>query len=94
MIPKYTVEYSLSLKRHAPVNHLGTDDPVACEELLEELLERGFRIKGIKHEGVDLLKADFDKMIKTAAGMMASKRICGSLGIKAEEEKYRFGFAA
>jgi hypothetical protein len=94
MIPKYTVEYAVSFKKHAPVNHLGTDDPVACEELLEELLERRFTIKGIKHDGLNLPRTDFDKMIKTAAGMIASKRICDSLGIKPEEEKYRFGFAA
>jgi hypothetical protein len=33
-------------------------------------------------------------MIKAAAGTLASKTICLSLGIKPEEEKYRFGFAA
>jgi hypothetical protein len=33
-------------------------------------------------------------MIKTAAGMMASKRICASLGLKPDEEHYRFGFTA
>jgi hypothetical protein len=33
-------------------------------------------------------------MIKTAAGMIASHRVCASLGIKAEEERFRFGFAA
>jgi len=26
--------------------------------------------------------------------MLASKHICASLGIKAEEEKFRFGFTA
>ena len=72
---------------------ISDDDPVACEEFVEELLERGFRIKTIKHEGLDISKPDFDKMIKTAAGMLASKRICASLGIKPEEEHYRFGFA-
>ena len=67
---------------------------MACEEFLEELLERGFRIHAIKHEGLDLPKHDFDKMVKTAAGMLASKHICASLGIKSEEEKFRFGFSA
>jgi hypothetical protein len=33
-------------------------------------------------------------MVKTAAAMVASQRICHSLGIKAEEERFRFGFAA
>ena len=94
MIPKYTIEYSAQFKKQAQTNHYHGDDPVACEEFIEELLERGFRIRAIKHEGLDLPKQDFDKMIKTAAGMLASKRICASLDIKPEEEHYRFGFAA
>ncbi|MDO8942231.1 MAG: hypothetical protein Q7U75_03560, partial [Desulfobacterales bacterium] len=67
---------------------------VACEEFVEELLERGFTIRAIKHEGVELPQKEFDHFVKTAAGMLASKRICASLGIKPEEEKFRFGFAA
>jgi len=94
MIPKYTIEYSALFKNCAQTSHYSTDDPVAFEEFVEELLERGFRIRTIKHEGLDLPAHDFDKIIKTAAGMLASKRICASLGIKPEEEHYRFGFAA
>ena len=94
MIPKYTVEYTASLRTKVQPSHYSTDDPVACEEFVEELLERGFPIRGIKHEGVDMPKEDFDRMVKTAAGMLASRHICTSLGIKPEEEKYRFGFAA
>ena len=94
MLPKYTVEYTAQFKKHAQTNHHSTDDPVACEEFVEELLERGFGIRAIKHEGVELPKKDFDRIVKTAAGMLASKRICASLGLKPEEEKFRFGFAA
>jgi hypothetical protein len=94
MIPKYTVEYTTKFRKHAQTNHYSTDDPVACEQFVEELLERGFPIRGIKHEGLDLPKHEFDRIVKTAAGMLASNRICASLGIKPEEEKYRFGFAA
>jgi hypothetical protein len=94
MLPKYTIEYSVPLKRHAPINHYGTDDPVACEEFLSELMDRGFRIQAIRHDGIELPKHEFDRMIKTAAGMIASHRVCASLGIKAEEERFRFGFAA
>jgi hypothetical protein len=94
MLPKYTVEYTAQFRKHAQPNHYSTDDPVACEEFVEELLEHGFKVRAIKHEGLDLPAPDFDKVIKTAAGMLASRRICASLGIKAEEEKYRFGFAA
>jgi hypothetical protein len=94
MIPKYTIEYTLAFRRHAPTLHYSTDDPVAAQEFVEELLERGLGIRAIKHEGLDLPKADFDKIVKTAAGMLASKRLCASLGIKPEEERYRFGFTA
>ena len=94
MLPKYTVEYTTQFRKHAQSSHYSTDDPVACEQFVEELLERGLGIRAIKHEGVELPKPEFDRMVKTAAGMLASKRICSSLGIKAEEEKYRFGFAA
>ena len=94
MIPKYTIEYTTKFRKHTQTNHYSTDDPVACEQFVEELLERGFPIHGIKHEGLDLPKHEFDRIVKTAAGMLASNRICASLGIKPEEEKYRFGFTA
>ena len=94
MIPKYTVEYSTPLRKHTPVNHYSTDDPVACEEFVEELLERGLMIRSIKHEGVALAPAEFDQIVKTAANMMTSKRLCLSLGLKPEEERFRFGFTA
>lgn len=94
MIPKYNVEYTVDLGRHAHTSHYTTDDPVACEQFLTELLERGHRIRGIHHDGVELSKVDSDRMIKTAASMLAAKRLCLSLGIKPEEEHYRFGFTA
>jgi hypothetical protein len=94
MLPKYTVEYQIQFRRHAQMNHYSTDDPVACEEFLVELLERGFQIRDIKHEGASLSKHDFDKMLKTCAGMLASKHLCASLNMKPEEERFRFGFAA
>lgn len=94
MIPKYTVEYQIQFRRHAQTSHYSTDDPVACEAFLVELLERGFQISAIKHDGMNLSKNDFDRMLKTAAGMLASKHLCASLDIKPEEEHFRFGFAA
>jgi hypothetical protein len=94
MLPKYSVEYCAQLRGHAQAGHFTTDDPIACEEFVEELLERGFGIKAIKHEGLDLNPKEFDRLVKKAAGILASKTICASLGIKPEEEKYRFGFAA
>ncbi len=94
MLPKYTVEYTVKFRRHVQSNHFSTDDPITCEEFVQELLERGYSIQAVKHEGVDLPKREFDRIIKTAAGMLAAKHICASLGIKGEEEKFRFGFTA
>ena len=94
MLPKYTVEYSTQFKKHAQVSHYSTDDPVACEEFVEELLEKQFPIRSIRHEGLDLPKTDFDRIVQTAASMLASKHVCVSLGLKPEEVKFRFKFTA
>ena len=94
MIPKYTVEYSSGFRRGSLANHYSTDDPVTCEEFVEHLLDQGYVLKSIKHEGVELERAEFDKLVHDAANMLVSRKICASLGIKAEEERFRFGFAA
>lgn len=94
MIPKYTVEFIAEFRRHAQASHYSTDDPVACEEFLSELLERNYKVRAIKHEGVDLPRVDFDRMLKTAASLMAARHLCASLGLKPEEERFRFGFSA
>jgi hypothetical protein len=94
MIPKYTVEYSIKLRKHAHSAHQSTDDPVACEEIVAELLDLGFSVRTIKHEGVDLPRPEFDKIVRSAASLLVSRKICESLGLKAEEERFRFGFAA
>lgn len=94
MIPKYTVEYATTFRRHAQKGHYSTDDPVACEDFVGELLDRGFVLEAIKHEGVDLPRPEFDKMVRSAADALTSRKICASLGIKVEEERFRFGFAA
>jgi hypothetical protein len=94
MLSKYSIEYTAQFGRALQTHYYTSDDPVACEEFLAELLERGFRIKTIRHEGLDLPRADFDRMIKRAGATLAAKHICASLGITTEEEHYRFGFAA
>ena len=96
MQKKFTIEYSLQFRKHSPPEHHNyyTDDPVACEEFLQDLLEHGMGLHAIRHDGVDLPKADFDRMVKVAASQVASKLICASLHVKPEEERYRFGFAA
>ena len=94
MIPKYTIEYSLSsLRNHVP-NHYGTDDPVACEEFLVAALEGGMKIKAIRHEGVDVSQREFDVLVKNAANTLAAKHVAKSLGLNAEQVHYRFGLAA
>lgn len=94
MLPKYTVEYGIQFKRSSPTYHYSTDDPVSCEEFLTELLERQFHIIDVKHEGVPMNRPEFDKLVRNAAAMLASRHLCASLRIKPEEERFRFGFAA
>jgi hypothetical protein len=94
MLAKYNVEYSIRFNRDSPSYHYYTDDPVACVEFLLELLERNLQIQTIRHEGQKLPRVEFDRIIKTAAGMLASKAICTALNISADEERYRFGFTA
>ncbi len=95
MLSKYSVEYSLAFRRHSPPQHQThyTDDPVACEEFVQELLERSMGIHAIRHDGADLPKAEFDRVVKVAANALAARHVCASLGIKPEEERYRFGFS-
>lgn len=90
---KYTVEYSVQFRRHAHHSHHYTDDPVAATEFLAELLERGFRIVGIQHEGVGLSQHECDRLLKSAANLLAARYLSHSLGISMEEERYRFGFS-
>lgn len=94
MIAKYNIEFATPFRKGAHINHYQTDDPVTAEQFLAELLERGFKIREIKHDGVALSQPDFNKMVKTAANIMVSQHLCASLDIKPDEERFRFGFAA
>lgn len=94
MLAKYHIEYAMHLGRNAHVNHYQTDDPVAAEEFLVHVLEHGYRFHSLRHEGVELPRHETDKMLKTAAGVLASRHLCMTLGIKPDEEHFRFGFAA
>jgi len=96
MLKKYTVDYSLHFRKHHPLerHQYYTDDPVACEEFIQGLLQHGMGLHGIKYDGADLPRPDFDRLVKIAAAEVASKLICASLHIKPEEERHRFGFAA
>jgi hypothetical protein len=96
MLKKYSIEYSLQFRKHSPPEHhvFYTDDPLTCEGFVQELLEKGMGIHAIRHDGAELPRPEFDRFVKVAASAAASKLICASLGIKPDEERYRFGFAA
>lgn len=95
MPAKYIIEYKTrGPQRRVRAARFETDDPVAGEEFMEALLEQNVPITAIKRQGKRMPNRQFDRMVRTAAGMLASKHICASLGIKPEEEKYRFGFTA
>ena len=94
MLAKYKIEYGIPFHGHTQNYHYLTDDPVSAEQFLSELLERGFKIDSVWHEGVALPKNEVDRMIKTAAGMLATRHICVSLGIDTVEAHHRFAFPA
>lgn len=96
MIPKYHVEYAIELGGHREphVRDFQTDDPVDCEAFLVTALERGLRIKAIKHEGVALGQRESDALVRRAATTLAARHVGQSLGLDAEQVHYRFGLAA
>jgi len=94
MLAKYTIEYAVPFRRHLPPSQHHTDDPVAAKEFLEVILDRGLKLVAIRHEGVDLPPKEFDRLVGDAARMLAARRICLSLGLTAEEERFRFGLTA
>ena len=94
MIAKYKVEYAVPFHGHEQSHHYTTDDPINCEGFIAQLLERGFKIKAVLHQGVELPKVDFDRLIKTAAGILSTSLICRSLGIDSSEAHHRFGVPA
>jgi len=96
MLKNYTVEYSLNFRKHHPAQHhqYFADEAVACEEFVLELLERGMALHAIKRDGADLPRAEFDRIVRVAAGELAAKLVCTTLHIKPEEARYRFGLTA
>ncbi len=94
MIAKYSIEYRVNFRRSSLPHHHATDDPVALEEFLSELLERGYLIDKISHEGLPLEPKEFDRLVKSAAQQIAARLLCVSLRVKPDEERYRFGFSA
>jgi hypothetical protein len=96
MLKKYAIEYSLVFRKHSPPDHqiFYTDDPLVVEGFVQELLAAGMGLHAIRHDGAELPQVDFDRIVKLAAGAIASRLICTSLHIKVDEERFRFGFAA
>lgn len=94
MMPKYHVEYGLKCGNRVHAQDYRTDDPVACEEFVTELLEHRMPIKGIKHEGVDLPAGEFRQVIKNAATTLAAKHVADSLNLNAEQVHFQFGLAS
>lgn len=95
MLAKYKVDYAFPLNGHPLTeHHQMINDPVACEQFLAELLEREFKILGIWHEGVELPRVDSDRMIRTAAGILAARHVCASLDVDTAEAHHRFGTPA
>ncbi|HTI72745.1 MAG TPA: hypothetical protein VMF06_22420 [Candidatus Limnocylindria bacterium] len=94
MLPKYKITFDWGTHHAAQGAHVTTDDPVACETFLADLLERKLRIQQILHEGVALPPHQADALIRTAAGILASRHVCASLGINSEEAHARFGLPA
>ena len=94
MLAKYKIEYAIPFSRADHTQYHLTDDPVACEEFLAELLERGFKVKSVLHQGVELPKIEMDKMIKMSLGMLMTIHLCRSLGIDRVEASHRFNTPA
>lgn len=96
MLKPYSVEYSLQFRKHSPPEHhqYFADDVVAVESVVQELLARGMGLHAIKHEGADVPRIEFDRIVKIAANEVAAKLVCATLHIKVDEERQRFGFAA
>lgn len=96
MLKSYSVEYNLQFRKHSPPEHhqYFADDVVEVENFVQSLLAHGMGLHAIRHEGADVPRVEFDRIVKIAASEVAAKFICATLHIKADEERQRFGFAA
>jgi hypothetical protein len=94
MLPKYKVNFDVDPHGRAPMAHFTTEDPVTCEAFLADLLERRVHIREILHDGTALSPREFDAMIRTALGLLASRHVCAALKITTEEAHVRFGLPA
>lgn len=93
MLNKIIIEYSVTHRPSADVRTHRTDDSIEAEDFLMQLLTCGAKIRTIKHEGVEMPRPQFDRMLKVASERLAAQRLHDSLEIDSAEIKHRFGFA-
>lgn len=91
MLSKYKVTYDIDPHGKMPASHFITDDPIACETFLTDLLDRKLHIREIAHEGVALPPKQSDEMLRSAVLQLASHHVCASLKISSDEAHVRFG---
>ena len=94
MLAKFDIEYIIHPQHNKRVDTHRTDDPVAAEDFLMNLLVAGARIQAIKHEGIELERPQSDRMLRVAAERLAARLLGGALNLDASAVKHRFGFAA
>lgn len=94
MLAKYAIDYVAFPPHNTRIRTHRTDDPVEAEEFLMRLLRAHAGIRAIRHEGVELTRAQSDRMLKIAAERIVSDMLSESLHIDAPAIKDRFGFAA
>jgi hypothetical protein len=63
----------LAFSKHSPPEHQEyyTDDRITCEDFVENILRHGMGLHGIRHDGIELPKNEFDRIIKVAATHVA-----------------------
>ena len=94
MLSKFAISYTIFPEHNKRLDTHHTDDPVAAETFLMQLLLTGARIHEIRHDGVPVEPHQSDRMIKIAAERIASRLIRASLEMDYVEVRHCFGFAS
>jgi hypothetical protein len=94
MLHKFTIEYARHPRSQEPAGTHRTNDPVEAEEYLMQLLLARSRILAIKHEGVEIPRAQFDRMLKVASERLVSELLGHALDIDTAAVRHRFHIAA
>lgn len=91
MLAKYRIVFDVDPHHRAAPAQFTTDDPVAAEALVADLIERRQRIREILHEGVALEGKAFDHLVRLGAQLVASRHLQAAFGISGAEVNARFG---